>query len=83
MAVFNLDNPREKLSTSYSRTRYLPRTVGDYVPRDRLGVGDTLMSTLCRPMMTFVEETAPEKGVHDCTRRRSTPVRVEVYEPRD
>ena len=69
MALFNLDNPREKLSTSYSRTRYLPRTVGDYVPRDRIHAGDTLMSTLCRPMMTFVDETAPEKGVHDCHNR--------------
>ncbi len=69
MAVFNRANPREKLSTSYSRTRYAPRHVGDYIPRDRLLAGDTLMSTLCRPMMTFVEETAPEKGVHDCHNR--------------
>jgi uncharacterized protein len=69
MALFNRDNLREKLSTSYSRTRYPPRQVGDYVPRDRIGVGDTLMSTLCRPMMTLVEETAPEKGVHDCHNR--------------
>ena len=33
MALFNLDNMREKLSTSYSRTRYLPKRIGDYVPR--------------------------------------------------
>ena len=69
MALFNLDNPREKLSTSYSRTRYQPKAVGDYIPRDRLGAGDTLMSTLCRPMMTIIDETAPEKGVHDCHNR--------------
>lgn len=69
MALFNLDNPREKLSTSYSRTRYLPKAVGDYIPRDHLGAGDTLMSTLCRPMMTIIDETAPEKGVHDCHNR--------------
>ncbi len=69
MALFNRDNLREKLSTSYSRTRYVPSRVGDYVPRDRIVAGDTLMSTLCRPMMTLVEETAPEKGVHDCHNR--------------
>ena len=69
MAIFNLDNLREKLSTSYSRTRYVPKTMGDYVPRDKLMEGDTLMSTICRPMMTIMEETAPVKGVHDCHNR--------------
>lgn len=33
MALFNLDNLREKLSTSYSRTRYVGRSPGTYVPR--------------------------------------------------
>lgn len=69
MALFNLANLREKLSTSYSRTRYPARSGGSYIPRDRLGAGDTLMSTLCRPMMTLIDETAPEKGVHDCHNR--------------
>ncbi len=69
MALFNLANLREKLSTSYSRTRYPARSDGSYIPRDRLGAGDTLMSTLCRPMMTIIDETAPEKGVHDCHNR--------------
>jgi uncharacterized protein YcgI (DUF1989 family) len=69
MALFNRQNLREKLSTSYSRTRYVPSRLGDYIPRDRIKAGDTLMSTLCRPMMTLVEETAPEKGVHDCHNR--------------
>ncbi|MBL8385301.1 MAG: urea carboxylase-associated family protein, partial [Burkholderiales bacterium] len=69
MALFNLANLREKLSTSYSRTRYPARADGQYIPRDRLGAGDTLMSTLCRPMMTIIAETAPEKGVHDCHNR--------------
>jgi len=53
MAVFNMHNVREKLSTSYSRTRYVSKIVGEYVPRDKLMEGDTLMSTLCRPMMTI------------------------------
>jgi uncharacterized protein YcgI (DUF1989 family) len=69
MAVFNKENFREKLSTSYSRTRYKPKTLGDYIPRDKLMEGDTLMSTLCRPMMTIIKETAEVKGVHDCHNR--------------
>ena len=36
MAVFNRENLREKLSTSYSRTRYTPEPGQDYVPRDKL-----------------------------------------------
>lgn len=69
MAVFNKDNLREKLSTSYSRTRYEPKAVGEYIPRDKLMEGDTLMSTLCRPMMTIIQEMNEVKGVHDCHNR--------------
>lgn len=69
MAVFNKDNPREKLSTSYSRTRYVPKKKGEYIPRDKLTEGDTLMSTICRPMMTIVKETQPIKGMHDVHNR--------------
>jgi uncharacterized protein YcgI (DUF1989 family) len=69
MAVFNAHNHREKISTSNSRTRYMPKEGEDYVPRDRLMEGDTLMSTLCRPMMVIVEETPEPKGVHDVHNR--------------
>ena len=69
MAVFNRANPREKLSTSYSRTRYIPEPGQDYVPRDKLLQDDTLMSTICRPMMRIVEETPEPKGVHDVHNR--------------
>lgn len=69
MAVFNLANLREKLSTSYSRTRYLPPPGTPYIPRDKLLAGDTLMSTICRPMLTIVEESAAVKGVHDTHNR--------------
>jgi uncharacterized protein len=51
VAVFNLENLREKLSTSYSRTRYPMKKEGEYILRDKLTEGDTLMSTLCRPLM--------------------------------
>lgn len=69
MAVFSLANPREKLSTSYSRTRYVPRSGAEYVPRDHLTEGDTLMSTICRPLMTIVRETPEPKGIHDTHNR--------------
>ena len=69
MAVFNMTNLREKLSTSYSRTRYVPAPGDSYVPRDKLLAGDTLMSTICRPMMRIVEETPEPKGVHDVHNR--------------
>lgn len=69
MALFNRDNKREKLSTSYSRTRYMPKAGAEYVPRDTLTVGDTLMSTTCRPMMTITADTPEIKGVHDVHNR--------------
>jgi hypothetical protein len=65
MALFNAANPREKLSTSYSRTRYRPKPGAPYMPRDKLMEGDVLLSTICRPMMTIVKETPEPKGVHD------------------
>jgi uncharacterized protein YcgI (DUF1989 family) len=85
MALFNEANPREKLSTSYSRTRYVPRPGAEYVPRDSLTEGDTLMSTLCRPMMTFVKETPEPKGVHDTHNRMCNRFLYEShgYGPRD
>src|SRR5437667_3424372 len=69
MPVFNADDYRERLSTTYSRTRQQPRSAGDYFARDRLTVGDALLSTTCRPMMTIVEETQPVKGMHDTHHR--------------
>jgi len=69
MAVFNEHNLREKLSTSYSRTRYPPARGGEYIPRDRLTEGDTLMSSICRPMMTILKETPEIKGMHDVHNR--------------
>jgi len=69
VAVFNADNYKEKLSTSNSRTRYVPPPGQDYIPRDHLTEGDTLMSTLCRPMMTIVADTPEPKGIHDVHNR--------------
>ena len=79
MAVFNLDNPREKLSTSYSRTRYITKSGEAYEPRDHLGEGDWLMSTLCRPLMTIVKETPEPKGMHDACNRMCNRFLYEVF----
>src|SRR5260370_41147497 len=79
MAVFNADNPAEKLSTSNSRTRYVPKPGAEYIPRDKLTEGDTLMSTLCRPMMTFMKETPEPKGVHDTHNRMCNRFLYESY----
>ena len=79
MAVFNLDNLREKLSTSNSRNRYIPKPGEHYAPRDHLQKGDWLMSTLCRPMMTIVEETPVPIGVHDACNRMCDRFLYEVF----
>jgi uncharacterized protein YcgI (DUF1989 family) len=74
MAVFALANPREKLSTSYSRSRFDPATEGKFHPRDKLTAGDWLMSTINREMMRITADTQAVKGMHDahgrmCNRR--------------
>lgn len=84
-AVFNLHNPREKLSTSYSRTRYLAKPGEAYAPRDHLEEGDWLLSTLCRPLMTILRESSAVKGVHDACNRMCNRFMYEVFGvgPRD
>jgi hypothetical protein len=74
MAVFNAANVREKLSTSYSRSRAGVAAGGSFHPRDRLSVGDLLMSTINREMMRIIADTPEIKGMHDvhgrmCNRR--------------
>ena len=64
MAIFNATNPREKLSLSYSRSRYQPEDGATFYPGDKLLVGDVLRSTIYREMMRIVEETPEPKGVH-------------------
>jgi len=64
MAVFNRDNPRDKLSTSYSRTRYKPKPGEKFVPRDKLLPGDILLSTICTQLMRIRADHAERDGVH-------------------
>lgn len=70
MAVFNRRDPSEKLSLTYSRSRSAGGTselgVGpDYLTKDKLMEGDTLLSNLCRPLLYFLTETPEPKGIHD------------------
>ncbi len=65
MAVFNAHNMRERLSTSYSRTRAGTAAGGPFHPRDRLSVGDVLVSCINRDMMVMTADTPPIKGMHD------------------
>ena len=79
MALFNPANPREKLSTSYSRTRYRaaspePRTFRATSSPS----GDTLMSTMCRPMMSFVRGDA--RSPRACTTRHNRMCNRFLYE---
>lgn len=85
MALFNLHNYRERLSTSYTRTRYTPAPGMPYIKRDHVGEGDTLMSGICNPMMTILKETAEPKGVHSLHNRMCNTWNYVAYglEPRD
>jgi uncharacterized protein len=65
LCLFNRANPHEKLSTTWSRTRRKPRPGEGWSSADRLLPGDVLLSTLCRPMVTIVEDTTEPKGIHD------------------
>lgn len=67
--VWNNNDRREKLSASYSRSRYFAPEGSEYLPRNTIGEGDWVMSTSCRPLMTVLKETAERKGVHDLHHR--------------
>ena len=84
LAVFNRHNLRDKLSTSYSRTRQTPRD-DQWLALDRLTEGDVLRSTVCTPLMTIIKETAEPKGIHDTYIRMCNSLLFESYgqPPRD
>lgn len=79
MAVFNAQNPREKLSLPYSRSRYGPQQGQTFHPGDKLLAGDVLRSTIYRPMMRIVEETPEPKGVHGVDGRMCNRHLYEAY----
>jgi len=78
VAIFNADNHRDRLSLSYSTTRYAmqysARRAGRPEPtvamsKDFLTEGDVLMSTIYTPLMTIIKETPEPKGVHKVNQR--------------
>ena len=85
MAVFNRANLREKLSCAYSRTRAGTAAGGAFHPRDRLSVGDVLMSTINREMMRITADTPEIKGMHDVHGRMCNRALYEALEqgPKD
>ncbi len=62
MALLNAANTREKLSTSYSRTRYSPLPGAEYIPRDKLTEHDILLSTICRPNDDYYQGNSRAEG---------------------
>jgi len=78
VAIFNANNYRDRLSLSYSTTRYAmqysARRSGRPEPsvlmsKDFLTEGDILMSTIFTPLMTIIKETPEPKGVHKVNQR--------------
>jgi len=69
MAVFNRQNLRDRISTSYSRTRQPPQPGEGFRGFERLVEGHLLLSTALTPLMTIVKETAEPKGIHDTYHR--------------
>jgi uncharacterized protein len=78
VAIFDADNYRDKLSLSYSTTRYAMQHSARRADRpepsalmskDFLTEGDTLMSTIYTPLMTVTKETPEPKGVHKVNQR--------------
>ena len=95
VAIFNESNHREKISLSYSLSRYAllqsPRRKGmndvpnDIVSRDYLMEGDIITSTIHNPMMLIARETPEPKGIHKVHNRMCNRRYYESFgfEPRD
>jgi uncharacterized protein YcgI (DUF1989 family) len=79
LCVWDRANPREKLSTTWSRTRRRPRQGEGWNSADRLLPGDVLLSTLCRPLLTIVEDTTEPKGIHDTHIRMCNAYLYEIF----
>ena len=78
LALFSQENPRERISISWTRTRNL-RDTSTYVPPLGLTVGDRIYSTGYRVMATVVEDTPEPKGVHDLFGRMCNRGMYELY----
>jgi uncharacterized protein YcgI (DUF1989 family) len=78
LALLALENPRERISISWTRTRNL-RDTAAYVPPLGLHVGDRIYSTGYRVMATVIEDTCEPKGVHDLFGRMCNRGMYELY----
>ena len=79
LCLWNRANPREKLSTTWSRTRRTPKPNEGWSSADRLLPGDVLRSTLCRPMMTITADTTEPQGIHDTHIRMCNAYLYEIF----
>ena len=84
LALFARDNPADRLSISWTRTRNL-RTTETYSPPLGPTTGDTIWSTGYRALAVVVEDTPAVKGVHDLFGRMCNRGMYEIYgvEPQD
>jgi uncharacterized protein YcgI (DUF1989 family) len=78
LVLFALENPRDRISISWTRTRNL-RDTSAYVPPLGLTVGDRVYSTGYRVLATVVEDTPERKGVHDLFGRMCNRGMYELY----
>jgi uncharacterized protein YcgI (DUF1989 family) len=78
LVLFALDNLRERISISWTRTRNL-RDTATYVPPLGLTAGDRIFSTGYRVMATVIEDTPEPKGIHDLFGRMCNRGMYELY----
>lgn len=78
LVLFSLENPRERISISWTRTRNL-RDTAAYVPPLGLTVGDRIFSTGYGVMATVIEDTPEPKGIHDLFGRMCNRGMYELY----
>jgi uncharacterized protein YcgI (DUF1989 family) len=78
LVLFALENPRERISISWTRTRNL-RDTAAYVPPLGLTAGDRIFSTGYRVMATVIEDTPEPKGIHDLFGRMCNRGMYELY----
>ena len=78
LVLFARNDPRERNSISWTRTRNI-RTTSTYEPPLGLAPGNTIWSTGYRALATVVEDTSPVKGVHDLYGRMCNRGMYEMY----
>lgn len=78
LALFARNDPRDRLSISWTRTRNI-RNTATYEPPLGLTTGDRIWSTGYRVLAEVVEDTPDTKGVHDLYGRMCNRGMYEMY----